>query len=369
MKIFLISVIAWLTLAMNVSSGQKRSANNPPERPRNIILMIGDGMGLTQIYAGMTANYGRLNLEKCRVIGFSKTNSADRYITDSAAGATALATGHKTNNGAVGVDSLGQAVPTILEIAERNGLATGLVATTYITDATPASFIAHQPERGMGEEIAGDFLKTDIDLFIGAGLEHFNDRKDGRNLVAELRKNNYQVSFDIDSISRIRRGKIAGFVSDDRWAVRGDQLSKATKTAINILGQNKNGFFLMVEGSQIDDGGHSNNTNRVIEEMLDFDNVIGEVLSFAEKDGNTLVIITADHETGGLTIIDGNLKTGRVEGRYSTKGHTSVMVPVFAFGPGAENFMGIYHNNTIFFKMMDAYQFAETGKLKSEVSR
>src|SRR5690606_18875568 len=369
MKIILISVIAWLTLAMNVSSGQKRSAKSPPERPRNIILMIGDGMGLTQIYAGMTANHGWLHLEKCRHIGLSKTNSARQYITDSAAGATALATGQKTNNGAVGVDSLGKAVPTILEIAERNGLSTGLVATTYITDATPASFIAHQPEREMGEEIAADFLKTDIDLFIGAGVEHFNEREDGRNLVAELRKSNYQVLFDIDSLARIQRGKIAGFVSDDRWAARGDQLLKSTKTAINILNQNRNGFFLMVEGSQIDDGGHSNNTNRVIEEMLDFDKVIGEVLSFAERDGNTLVIITADHETGGLTIIDGSLKTGRVEGRYSTGGHTSVMVPVFAFGPGSEKFMGIYHNNAIFFKMMDAYQFGEKDKLESEGTR
>jgi alkaline phosphatase len=362
MRIILISLVAWLTLAMNVSSGQKRSADSSPTRPRNIILMIGDGMGLTQIYAGMTANHGWLNLEKCRHIGLSKTNSARQYITDSAAGATALATGQKTYNGAVGVDTLGRAVPTILEIAERNGLSTGLVATTYITDATPASFIAHQPQREMGEEIAADFLKTDIDLFIGAGVEHFRNRKDGRNLVAELRKNNYQVLFNIDSISKIQRGKIAGFVSDDRWETRGDQLLKATKTAINVLNQNKKGFFLMVEGSQIDDGGHANNTNRVIEEMLDFDKVIGEVLSFAEKDGNTLVIITADHETGGLTIVDGSLKTGRVEGRYSTKGHTSVMVPVFAFGPGAENFIGIYHNNTIFFKMMEAYGFAEKGQ-------
>ncbi|MDV3308222.1 MAG: alkaline phosphatase [Cyclobacteriaceae bacterium] len=324
MKIILISIAVWLTLATNASLGQKRAADSPPARPRNIILMIGDGMGLTQIYAGMTANHGWLNLEKCRHIGLSKTNSARQYITDSAAGATALATGQKTYNGAVGVDTLGRAVPTILEIAERNGLATGLVATTYITDATPASFMSRQPQGEMGEEVA--------------------------------------ASFNIDSISNIQRGKIAGFVSDDRWEQRGDQLLKATKTAINILKQNSKGFFLMVEGSQIDDGGHANNTNRVIEEMLDFDKVIGEVLSFAEKDGNTLVIITADHETGGLTIVDGSLKTGRVEGRYSTKGHTSVMVPVFAFGPGADSFMGIYHNNAIFFKMMDAYGFAEKGR-------
>src|SRR5690606_30446532 len=137
------------------------------KRPKNIIVMIGDGMSTVQIYAGLTANKAPLNLEEFRHIGFSKTNST-RYVTDSGAGATAISTGYKTNNGAIGVDSLNNPVPTILEIAEQHGLSTGLVATTDITDATPASFTAHQPKRSMQQEIAAEFLNSGVDVFIGA---------------------------------------------------------------------------------------------------------------------------------------------------------------------------------------------------------
>ncbi len=355
-------IIHLLFLFSTLVSGfaQQNVISNQPRKVKNVILLIGDGMGLAQIYAGMTANKGWLHLEKCTVVGLSKTNSADRYITDSAAGATAFATGKKTNNGSVGVDSLGRPVTTVLEIAEQRGLSTGLVATTAITDATPASFIAHQPSRDLGEAIAADFLKTDIDVFIGAGLNHFKTRVDKRDLTSELKKNGYDVLYDINEVVKVNSGKLAGFVSDQRWSRgRGDQLLKSTKTAIRILEQNKKGFFLMIEGSQIDDAGHDNNSNQVIEEMLDFDNVIGEVLSFAEKNGETLVVITADHETGGYTLVDGNLQTGRVEGRFSTEGHTSVMVPVFAYGPGAETFTGIYHNTKIFDKLMKAFSFSK----------
>lgn len=113
----------------------------------------------------------------------------------------------------------------------------------------------------------------------------------------------------------------------------------------------------MVEGSKIDDGGHANDISVVVEEMIDFDNTIGKVLEFAERDGETLVIITGDHETGGLTLTAGDINSGRVEGKFTTKGHTAVMIPVFAYGPGAEAFTGIYHNNTIFNKMMAAFGF------------
>lgn len=354
-------VISLSAITASFVSGQDApAARGAEKRIKNIIFLVGDGMGTAQIYAGLTANRGPLNLEKCTHVGLSKTNSSDRYITDSAAGATAFSCGVKTKNNAVGVDSLGRPVRTILEIAEDHGLATGLVATTYITDATPAAFIAHQPKRSMGEEIAADFLKTDIDLFIGAGLEHFRKRKDGRDLTVELQKKGYQVLQDIQAIEKVKKGKVAGFVSDARWSRgRGDQLQRSASTAIRILNQNEKGFFLMIEGSQIDDGGHANNTNQIIEEMLDFDNVIGDVIEFAKKDGETLVVITADHETGGFTIVDGSLKTGRVEGRFSTEGHTSVMVPVFAYGPGAELFSGIYHNNTIFNKFLYAFGFED----------
>ena len=156
--------------------------------PKNVIFLIGDGMGVSQIYAGLTANRGHLNLERIKVIGFHKNQASNNYITDSAAGATAFATGKQTYNGAIGLDSLKVPSTTLLELAEKKGLATGLVSTCDITDATPSSFIAHQRTRSMHEEIAGDFLKTDIDVVIGGGRKYFEKRKDGLNLLDSLRK-------------------------------------------------------------------------------------------------------------------------------------------------------------------------------------
>lgn len=326
---------------------------------KNVILMIGDGMGTTQIYAGLTANKGSLNLEKTTYSGFIKTNASDKYVTDSAAGATAYATGQKTYNGAIGVDSTGKRLPTILEIAEEQGLATGMVATSSITHATPASFIAHQPSRDMAEEIAADFLQTDIDVFIGGGEEYFKDREDGQNLLKTLEENDYRVSNDINEITSFTSGKLAGFLPVRRWSEgREEQLAETSLTAINLLDQNEEGFFLMIEGSQIDWGSHDNDLEYTIEEMLDFDRAIGKVLDFAEKDGETLVVITADHETGGLTLTDGNLETGEVEGEFSTGSHTGTLVPVFSYGPGAEDFTGIYHNTAVYDKLMNALRFS-----------
>ncbi|MEJ0102959.1 MAG: alkaline phosphatase [Bacteroidota bacterium] len=337
--------------------------NKKGSHPKNIILMIGDGMGTAQIYAGLTANKGHLNLERCTYTGFHKNQSSNEYVTDSGAGATAFSIGQKTYNGAIGVDATKVAHPTILEIAEKNRLSTGLVVSCSITHATPAAFIAHQPSRAMVEEIAADFLKTDIDVFIGGGRKHFTQRKDGKNLVDSLKARHYQVADTLTDIVKISSGKLAGFIADVEPPKvsegRGDQLLQSAKTALNILQKNKKGFFMMIEGSQIDWGGHANDTQYVINEMTDFDKAIGAVLDFAEKDGNTLVIITADHETGGMALINGDMTTGKVEAKFITNDHTGVMIPVFSYGPGAERFSGIYPNNTIFNKMMDAFQFKQ----------
>lgn len=320
------------------------------DKPKNIILMIGDGMGVSHVYAGLTANNGYLFLDNFKHIGFSKTYSANRYVTDSAAGGTALSSGVKTYNGAIGVDADTLRVETILEKAENINKSTGLVSTSSITHATPASFIAHQPSRKMYEEIAADFLKTDIDVFIGGGYKHFTERQDGRNLVSELESKGYRVLQEMQEIKKVKSGKLAGLTAEEhneRWCQRGEMLPEATETAINILKKNKNGFFLMVEGSQIDWGGHQNNTIFIVEEMLDFDRSIGKALAFAAKNKETLLVITADHETGGLALNGGDLESGKVEGAYTKGSHTGVMVPVFAYGPGAEKFTGIMENTDI----------------------
>jgi alkaline phosphatase len=324
------------------------------EKPKNIILLIGDGMGVSQVFAGLTANKGHLFLENFKYIGFSKTQSADNYITDSAAGGTALSCGVKTLNGAIGVDAQLKPVKTILEEASENGLATGLVSTSAITHATPASFIAHQASRGSYEDIAADFLKTNIDVFIGGGLDHFVKRADGRNLVDSLQKKGYKVETQINKIKKVKEGKLAGLtaaVHNGRVTERGDMLPVATETAIDVLSNNKNGFFLMIEGSQIDWGGHAGSTIYVCEDMLDFDKVIGQVLKFAAKDKETLVVVTADHETGGMALTGGSMEKGIVQAAFPTNEHTAVMVPVFAYGPGAGEFIGIMENTDIHAKM------------------
>jgi len=337
-------------------------ATDSTEKVKNIIFLIGDGMGLTQIYAGMTANHGQLYLENMPVVGISKTYSTDAYITDSAAGATAFSTGEKTYNGAIGVDESGKPLKTILEIAEENGKSTGLVSTSSITHATPASFIAHQPKRSMEEDIAADFLKVDIDVFIGGGKQFFTSRGDAKDLTKTLEEKGYNIAFSMDEVSKVNEGKLAALTADNANPKfsegRGDMLPNATAKAIELLSKNKEGFFLMVEGSQIDWGGHANDIQYVVDEMLDFDRSIAKALQFAVKDKNTLVVVTSDHETGGLTINGGDIKKGEVEGAFTTGGHTAVTVPVFAFGPKAALFQGIYENTAFFQKFIDAYQFA-----------
>jgi alkaline phosphatase len=325
-----------------------------PGKPKNIIFLIGDGMGLSQVTSGMVQNGGTLNLEAFKHIGLIKTHSADDFVTDSGAGATAFAIGKKTFNGAIGVDENGNAQLTILEMAEKKGLATGMIATCSMTHATPGSFIAHQKSRYLEEEIAAEYLNTDIDLIIGGGRRFFSSRKDGRNLVALMTANGYQVKETLAEVKEVKEGKLAAFLADNHMNSmiegRGDYLPQASDVAFRLLSKNEKGFFLMIEGSQIDWGGHNNDTRYIMTEMQDFDNAIGRALEFARKDGNTLVVVTADHETGGFALKEGSYKDRTVVGSFTSKEHTGVMVPVFAYGPGAEEFMGIYENTAIFDK-------------------
>ena len=345
----------------------KTIENQFGKKAKNIILMIGDGMGITQISAGMYSNNNSLNLERFKHIGLHKNYSSDALITDSAAGATAFASGIKTYNGAIGVDPDTIAVGTILEEAEVKGLKTGLVATSTIDHATPASFIAHNKSRQNYEEIALDFLKTDAEIFIGGGQKSFERRvMDDRNLSEELRAKGYSVfSFvdtEIDEIDMSKVEKLMYYTADQSplpVSQGRDYLNPASHLAINHLNNNNDkGFFLMIEGSQIDWGGHANDANWIITEMLEFDKTIGFVLDFAEKDGNTLVIVTADHETGGFAI-QKESKMDRLVTAFTSDYHTAELIPVFAFGPGAELFQGIYENTAIYNKMRHAFGWGD----------
>lgn len=335
---------------------------DPNAEIRNVILLIGDGMGVSHVFAGMTANNDRLYMDQATYVGLQKTKAKDKYRTDSAGAGSALATGKKTNYSVVSVDENNQPNPTVLEYAAGNGYATGLVAACKITHATPAAFIAHVPLRNQYEDIATFFVTDSLDVFLGGGSDDFFKRETGVNLRPALEAKGFQVITEFEDLAAIESGKVAGLFANGhlaRYPKRGEFLVESTRKAIELLSQNEKGFFLMVEGSQIDWAGHDNNLAYTVEEVLDFDRAVGVALKFAAEDGHTLVIITADHETGGLSVINGDIEHGMVEGKFNTTGHSSVLVPVFTYGPGAEKFSGIYENTAIFDKMMDAFGFTK----------
>ncbi|MBX2894680.1 MAG: alkaline phosphatase [Cyclobacteriaceae bacterium] len=322
--------------------------------PQNIILLIGDGTGLAQLYSGYTANHGSLSIFNIPTVGLCVTASANNYITDSAAGATALATGTLTNNRYIGVDANGQPVATLVEILRQQNYHTALITSDDVTGATPASFYAHQPERGMSEPIANDFLRSKVDILIGGGVKNFSERKDNRNLLDTLKKQGYTVATRFAALDTITNSK---FVILDNETVlpiqkgRGEILSRSLNKSLQVFSGKGKKFFIMVEGAQIDWGGHANNLGYIVTEVLDFDKTAAEAMKYVDADDDTLLIITADHETGGLSLIDGDLKTGFVQSGFSTTDHSGIPVPVFAYGPGADLFKGVYPNTHIFVKI------------------
>lgn len=324
------------------------------KKVKNVILMIGDGMSLMHVYSAWTANGGKLWLQNASAVGLSITTCNDRLITDSGAGGTAMATGHKTNYHYVGVDPDGKPLKSIMDYAKEKGKSTGMAVTCRIWDATPASFCCHNSNRDNEEDIVTDYVGCNIDYAFGGGWKLFKNRKDGRDLLQELRDKNYLTPSSWDELEKVKKGRVFALVDSVDTplpAERGDLLARASIKGINLLNQNKKGFFMMIEGSQLDDYGHFNDLNLLMQETLDFDQTVGRVLKWAEKDGETLVIVTADHETGGLTMVGGDQKENTVECKFSTTSHSGAMVPVYAYGPKAEEFTGIYHNTEIFHKI------------------
>ncbi len=323
-----------------------------------MIFLIGDGMGMPQITGAMYMNNNKIVFERFKNIGFHKSHSSDNLVTDSAAGATAFASGVKTYNGAIGVNPQKESVPTLLEMAEAKGMATGMVVTSSVTHATPAAFIAHVNGREEAEGIALSFLDTPIDLFIGGGMKSFTKRVDQRDLVVELNARGYDItSYFEQEISElnVKTAKNIGYftaIGEPLPEREGrNYLPEATSKSLQFLeDRSPEGFFLMIEGSQIDWGGHANDANYVITELLEFDKVIGQVLDWSEANGNTLVVVTSDHETGGFAVNPGS-KLNQIEVAFTTKSHTALMIPVFAAGPGSELFRGMYDNTDIFFKL------------------
>ena len=336
------------------------------DRPiKNVIFLIGDGTGLVQLTAGQYNTVGQaglLHIQTMPVTGIVKTYSADNLITDSASGATAFSCGVKTNNGMIGQLPDGRKCKTVLELVEEKGLSTGLVSTSGVTHATPASYAAHVPSRGMYAEIANQYLSSGIEVILGGGTEYFipsseseSRREDNRNLINDFKEAGYEYVSTKEELENAGNGKLLGLFSPSGMPSeeRNPTLADMSGKAIEILSRDDDGFFLMIEASQIDWGGHDNDIDYVLREVEDFDEAVKVVLDFAKEHGETLVVLTADHETGGMTLNKYNTETSEVEIFWTTGSHTGVPVPLMAYGPHAIKFTGWLENTEVGIKVAE----------------
>lgn len=320
---------------------------------KNVILLIGDGMGLAQSYAAYLANDKSLSMYTMPYTGLSITSCADREVTDSGAGGTAIATGHKANYKAIGLDENNISHPSLLKIAKQYGKSTAIVCSCDLTHATPAAFVANVKNRDLQEQIALSYLEEYCDIALGGGAERFTSkgRKDKLNLIDSLAKRGYAVVYSEDELSKCESEKIFGLFAEGHLpeaSKRGGVMQQYMLKALEQLDKNPNGFFMMLEGSRIDMEAHLNKYDAMVEETLDFDRCVAIALDFAKRKGNTLVLVTADHETGGLTL---PAKGSKTQDKWTTLNHTGVPVPIYSFGPGAENFTRVMQNTDIFFEI------------------
>lgn len=348
-RCFLVAGVCLMTACVSVGDRE-------PE-VRNVIYMIGDGMGLAQVSLLQIAeDYRPTAFDRAEGIALIATRSADNRVTDSAAAGTALSSGCKTANSCLGLDTAGMRLEPITECAQRQGMRTGLVVTSYLHHATPAAFYAHVVKRYDTEGILRDMLASDIDLLIGGGCKALSDSLAGGGTWFEaFREKGYRIVREPDRIDTLSALPALAAVADEhlpRAAERGDFLLRATRKALELLStDNERGFFLMVEGSQIDMFCHGNDASCVLDEMRDFERAVGAAMDFADSHPGTLVVVTADHETGGLALASGKddftLPDSGVEPRFSTGGHTASMVPVYLYGTGADCIRGSMDNTEL----------------------
>ena len=319
------------------------------KKVKNIIFMIGDGMGLEQISAAWVSNGGKLNFDNFSKVGIQRSYSANKLVTDSAAAGSALATGHKTNNGMISMTPDSVAVKSLAEEAMEKGKRAGAAVTCRVNDATPAVFFSHSPSRSNQEDIVAQMASSGVYFLSGGGIKYWKDRKDGRDITAEIQEKGYSFAATKEELMAVEEGPVVALMAPkelDPALDRGDILPESVTKALQLL-DNKKGFFLMIEGSMIDDGGHDNKAGHTMEEIFDFDRTLGIVLEWAEKDGETLVVVTADHATGGMTLLSGSIAEKRIRVNFSTTGHNGVALPVFAWGPHSEDFVGVYENTEL----------------------
>lgn len=355
-KIFVLLMLLPM-LAFAQRGKQHRQTQQPQQnqQPRNVIFIVGDGMGVAQVYSSIVSQ-GDNNSAFLRfpITGFSRTYSNNRYTTDSGAGGSALMTGHKVDNYHIAFGPAGEYYPSFLVKAKQMfGKAAGFVVTCSVLDATPAATYAHAANRKSFDTISLQMAQCGFEVMIGGDKNHFlpANRHDGLAPLDTLKSRGYEMAYNTLDLMKAKGRRICGLLTPDSPAKamdRGRMLTMGSLKAIETLNVSDHGFCLMIEGSQIDWACHNNDSAYLVAEMADFEDMLNAVLDFAKQDGSTLVVVTADHETSGLSLLDGNIANRQNRFTWATGNHSGLMVPVFAYGPGAERFSGI-HQNTDFY--------------------
>lgn len=330
------------------------SVDGAHQKVENIILLIGDGNGLAQISSGMYANGNSLNMTNLKSLGLLKTQSSDDFTTDSASGGTALATGNKTHNRGISMNSEGVKFKSLTVHLSELQFSTGIITTDNITGATPSAFYAHQKDRDNIQAISMDLSKSPLDLFIGAGKNDFLRYQN--HALDSLITNGFLIAQSLNQVKGILDHRVGYFASHHGLPSvnkgREGFLKKSLEVALSNFSSRNKPFFLMVENGHIDNNGHSNHAQNIVDEVIDFDQAVAVALNFAQTNQNTLVLITADHETSGLSIPQGNIEKQEVELEFTSDDHTGIMVPIFAYGPHSLEFSGVYENTEVFHKIM-----------------
>ena len=354
------NVLLSMTIAIFAFTLNSCNKENKEVKVKNIIMLIGDGMGPTHIPSLMLEEqYAPTNFERAKRAAFVTTYSSNNRVTDSAASGTALACGEKTNNSVIGLNAEGDTIYSNLHFAETLGMESAIVVSCDITHATPAAFYAHAAHRDEREAIASWLPKSGADVIFGGGLSAFTQRSDSVNLMECFKTEGYTIASSIEETENVTNGKIIGLFANkhlpSKVEGRGDMLPQATAKALEILTHNCEekgcGFFMMVEGSQIDFESHANNAKGIYAEMKDFDVVAGIAFDYADAHPGTLVIVCADHDTGGMSIpsckTDFTLGESGVEYNFGSTSHTATMTPALFYGTGADEFGAIIDNTDI----------------------
>ena len=386
--------------ATRVNASEYQITKTGAQNPKNIVLISADGMGVCQWQAGMVAAKGKMYLSRMQSAGLLTTNPLDVFCGDAPSHSTALATGVNSHKGAVSVDMDNKPLKTITELVKEKGLAMGIVSANSLVEGSIVPFVGHAQNRMAVEALTAGYVDTNIDVFIGAGSDYFTksiqggfgpgpgagggqggsgaaaggqrpaggqggpgaggvvqmgERTDKRNLINELKAKGYQVCNSIDEIKQVKGGKLAGFTgaqsNPNIQEGRGDMFPASVETALNVLNSGSKGFFLMVGDMYVDRASHNGRLELLCDETKDLDRAIGKALDFAEHDGQTLVLVVGSPEASGMSIVGGNMAEGTVEAKWSMPGmanHSGTQVPMFAYGPGAEQFMGVMENTEIF---------------------